>query len=231
MSMSRKAVRTFSDTSWRLYLRVGRSFSNMGWLRSLSRTIDRHWGKHTNHKSLHILVALILSAQNLIIGPFHLFSWTNPGQDYITAIQLSGANCISYLENWAADIRGAAVSRQLHHQLLQEVCDDCRREELPALSQDLTDTQGGSGAHSGMRVIKKCLRMIGRWFSVGIFSWFLSFSCSNCSCVVAQGPTIAVSSCFWMASSILLLFWSGSWTGKASVKSKVAFARTSKFGA
>lgn len=49
--------------------------------------------------------------------------------------------------------------------------------------------------------------------------------------MVWKALTIAVSSCFWMSSSIFLLLWSGSWTGKASVKSKVAFARTSKFGA
>lgn len=43
ISMSRKAIRTFSELSWRLYLSVGKSFSRSGWLRALSRTIVRHW--------------------------------------------------------------------------------------------------------------------------------------------------------------------------------------------
>lgn len=41
-------------------------------------------GKKKNsfiQKSLNILVVLVLSAQNLIIVPFHLSSWTNPGRD------------------------------------------------------------------------------------------------------------------------------------------------------
>lgn len=69
-------------------------------------------------------------------------------------------NDIFYLEDGAPDIGGAAVSCQLHHQLLQDVHDNCRREELPAPTKDLTDTQDGVGAHSGMRVIKEILRMV-----------------------------------------------------------------------
>lgn len=57
------------------------------------------------------------------------------------------------LEDRAAHVRRAAVGRQLHHQLLQKVCDDGWREELPALAQDLTHAQDGSGAHGGMRVV------------------------------------------------------------------------------
>lgn len=82
---------------------------------------------------------------------------------------------IFYLEDGAADIRGAAVSCQLKHQLLQEVCDDCRREELPALSKDLTDPQGGIGAYSGVGVFEKALRMTHRWFIILIFFTILSF--------------------------------------------------------
>lgn len=82
---------------------------------------------------------------------------------------------IFYLEDGAADIRGAAVSCQLKHQLLQEVCDDCRREELPALSKDLTDPQGGIGAYSGVSVFEKALRMTHRWFIILIFFTKLPF--------------------------------------------------------
>lgn len=65
---------------------------------------------------------------------------------------------VVYLEDRAPNIRRAAVSRQLHHQLLQKVCDDGWRQELPALAQDLTDAQDSSGTHSGMRVVQECLR-------------------------------------------------------------------------
>lgn len=82
---------------------------------------------------------------------------------------------IFYLEDRAADIRGAAVSCQLKHQLLQEVCDDCRREELPALRKDLTDPQGGIGAYSGVGVFEKALRMTHRWFIILIFFTKLPF--------------------------------------------------------
>lgn len=55
ISMSRKAVRTFSELSCRLYLRVGRSFSSTGWLRALSRMIARHQQQqHANDKSINI---------------------------------------------------------------------------------------------------------------------------------------------------------------------------------
>lgn len=63
----------------------------------------------------------------------------------------------SYLEDGAADVRGAAIARQLRHQLLQEVGDDGRGEELPALPQDLADAQDGGGAHGGMRVVQQRL--------------------------------------------------------------------------
>lgn len=65
-----------------------------------------------------------------------------------------------YLEDGAADIRRAAVGRRLHHQLLQEVGDDGRREELPALGQDLTDAQDGGGSHARMRVVEECLSKV-----------------------------------------------------------------------
>lgn len=75
MSMSRKAVRTFSELSWRLYLRVGRSFSNSGWLRALSKTIVRHWGKdYTNHESLNVLSAANrLSCANSACSGDHVY--------------------------------------------------------------------------------------------------------------------------------------------------------------
>lgn len=72
-------------------------------------------------------------------------------------------NNASHLKDRAPDIGGAFVSRQLCHQLLQEVCDDRGRKELPALGQDLAHSQRSIGAHSGMRVIQEALQMTDRW--------------------------------------------------------------------
>lgn len=79
------------------------------------------------------------------------------GQRFLSLLSGRERSHIFHLEHWAADIRGATVSRQLRHQLLREVCDDCRWEELPAFSQDLADTQGGVGAHCRVRIIKEVL--------------------------------------------------------------------------
>lgn len=54
ISISRKAVRTFSEVSWRLFFRVGRSFSIRGWLSALSRTMLRHLGKHHKPQGINI---------------------------------------------------------------------------------------------------------------------------------------------------------------------------------
>lgn len=77
-----------------------------------------------------------------------------------------------YLEDRAADIRRAAVGRHLHHQLLHKVGDDGRREELPALGQDLTDAQDGGGSHARMRVVKECLSKVFSYLFTLFFSLF-----------------------------------------------------------
>lgn len=81
------------------------------------------------------------------------WSHTPRGENHGAIQTRSKTNQVVYLENRAPNIRRAAVGRQLHHQLFQKVCDDGGREELPALAQDLTDTQDGSGTHSGMSVV------------------------------------------------------------------------------
>lgn len=44
-SISTKATLTFSELSWRLYFRAGKSCSNNGWLNLLSKIIGRHCKK------------------------------------------------------------------------------------------------------------------------------------------------------------------------------------------
>lgn len=64
---------------------------------------------------------------------------------------------VTHLEDGAADIGGGGIIGQLYHKLLEEVDDDSGGDDLPALGQDLTDPQGGCGAHQGLRVLQQAL--------------------------------------------------------------------------